>query len=88
MKSTCGKNHKVADFIEKKHPVKIHTGRSIAQFNDICLIHFRNILKSRQKQAFLDYYFSKRPLVSQGEGESDSKKQRREESYGNERLKN
>ena len=40
---------KVTDFIKKKHPEKVHTGRITAQFNDICLTHFRNILKSRQK---------------------------------------
>ena len=44
---------------------KIHTGRLLAQFDDIFLIHFKNILKSRQKQSFLDRYFSKRPLLNQ-----------------------
>ena len=79
IKEMLSSYHKVAEFIEKKHPEKVHTGRLLAQFNDICLSHFRNILKSRQKQSSLDRYFSKRPLVSQGESQSDPKKQRREE---------
>ena len=38
--------HKMGEFIEKKHPKKVYTG-CLAQFNNIFLNHFRNILKSR-----------------------------------------
>ena len=76
---------KVADFIEKKHPEKVHTGRLVAQFNDICVSHFRNIVKSRQKQTSLDRYF-KRPRVtdSEEEGESDPKKRKTDDESSDE----
>ena len=75
--------HKVAKFIESKYPKKIHTNHLLEQFNDICLSHFRNILKRRQKQTSMDCYFSRRPLISQGEGHCDVKKQRRKDTDEN-----
>ena len=85
IKDMLASYHKVAEFIEKKHPEKVHTGRIVAQFNDICVSHFRNIVKSRQKQTSLDCYF-KRPHVieSEGEDESDPKKQKRDEEESDE----
>ena len=53
-----GKWQEVSDFVEKRHPEKMSTGRASALFNDTCLIFFRNILKKRQKQTSLDRYFS------------------------------
>ena len=50
------------------------TNRAAAHFDDICLTHFRNILKIRQKQSLLDHYFTKRTLKETGEGESEPKK--------------
>ncbi|XP_066240889.1 tigger transposable element-derived protein 1-like isoform X1 [Saccopteryx leptura] len=52
---------KLSNFIEKKHPEKVSTGRASALFNDICLSHFRNILKGRQKQTSLDRFLFKSP---------------------------
>lgn len=48
---------KVTDFVEKNHPEKVHTNRAAAQYNDTCLTHFRNILKSRQRQTSQDHFF-------------------------------
>ena len=53
-----GKWQEVSDFVEKRHPEKMSTGRASALFNDTCLTFFRNILKKRQKQTSLDRYFS------------------------------
>ena len=71
-----GYYEKVTDFIEKKSPEKVHTGRITAQFNDICLTQFRNILKSREKQSSLDRFFKKRHLSSDSEGGSGEKKRK------------
>ena len=63
IKDVLAKWQEVSDFVEKKHPEKVSTGRASALFNDTCLMHFRNILKGRQKQTSLDKFF-KRPLAS------------------------
>ena len=52
IKEMLSSYHKVAEFIKKKHSEKVHTGRLHGQFDDICLSHLRNILKSRQKKVF------------------------------------
>ena len=69
----------MAEFIKKETLRKGYTSHLLEQFNDICPSHFRNMLKCRQKQISWEHYLSKRPLVSQSEGQSDPKKQRREE---------
>ena len=55
----------VSQFVEKKHPEKVSTGRAAVLYNDTCLTHFRNIVKGRQKQASIQKYFR---------GESDAKR--------------
>ncbi|CAI5670507.1 unnamed protein product [Oreochromis niloticus] len=60
---------KVADFVERNHPEKNFTTRAIEHFSDVCLSHFRSILKSRQRQTSLDRFFTKRPATSQPSGE-------------------
>ncbi|GIY60997.1 tigger transposable element-derived protein 1 [Caerostris darwini] len=57
-----------SQFVEKKHPEKVATGRASDLFNDTCLTHFRNILRGRKKQTSLDMFFSKRPT---GESEEN-----------------
>ena len=52
--------YKLKEFIELKHPEKVYTARIMGQFQDICLSHFRNVLLSRQKQASINRYFTKR----------------------------
>ncbi|XP_035210185.1 tigger transposable element-derived protein 1-like [Stegodyphus dumicola] len=61
-------------FIEKKHPEKMRTARAMDNVNDICMSHFRNILRSLQKQASLDRYFSKRSAPESEEASVSSKK--------------
>ncbi|XP_035209765.1 tigger transposable element-derived protein 1-like [Stegodyphus dumicola] len=65
-------------FIETKHPEKMRTARAMDNVNDICMSHFRNILRSRQKQASLDRYFSKRNAPESEEASVSSKKTRKE----------
>ncbi|XP_070584367.1 tigger transposable element-derived protein 1-like [Erythrolamprus reginae] len=55
----------VVSFVEKNHPEKVATSRSAALFNDTSLTHFRNILKSRQKQMSLDKFLTKRAAPSE-----------------------
>ncbi|UYV73205.1 hypothetical protein LAZ67_10002174 [Cordylochernes scorpioides] len=45
---------RVSQFVEKKNPEKVATGRASDLFNDTCLTHFRNILRGRKKQTSLD----------------------------------
>lgn len=73
-------------FIEKKHPEKVLTGRLMDSVNDRCMSHFRNILRSRQKQASLDRYFSKRKVSESKDDKSDSSKKARKESEDEEVL--
>ena len=82
IKEVLAAYHFVTDFIEKKHPEKVYTSRIMDSFNDTCLSYFRRIVKSRQKQASLDQYFSKRPTETGTE--TDSKKPRTEsdETFG------
>ena len=59
IKRILGCHQEVVDFVEKHHPQKLQVCRAASQFDTICLTHFRNILKSRTKQASLDKYFTK-----------------------------
>ena len=68
-----GYYEKVTDFIEKSHHDKVHTDHITTQFNDICLTHFRNTLKSREKQSSLDTFFKKWHLSSDSEGGNEEK---------------
>uniref|UniRef100_UPI00358F0D9F tigger transposable element-derived protein 1-like isoform X2 n=1 Tax=Myxine glutinosa TaxID=7769 RepID=UPI00358F0D9F len=61
IKEMLGMWEKISEFIEKKHPEKVATGRALALCNDTCLTHFRNILKGRKKQTSLDRFLLKRP---------------------------
>ncbi|UYV76721.1 hypothetical protein LAZ67_14001873 [Cordylochernes scorpioides] len=61
IKEILGMWERVSQFVEKKHPEKVATGRASDLFNDTCLTHFRNILRGRKKQTSLDMFFSKRP---------------------------
>ena len=40
---------KVSQFVEKKHPENVASGRASELYNDTCLTHFCNILKGRNK---------------------------------------
>ncbi|GFT57167.1 uncharacterized protein NPIL_221721 [Nephila pilipes] len=68
IKEILGMWERVSQFVEKKHPEKVPTGRASDLFNDTCLTHFRNILRGRKKQTSLDMFFSKRPT---GESEKN-----------------
>ncbi|GFU37032.1 tigger transposable element-derived protein 1 [Nephila pilipes] len=61
IKEILGMWERVSQFVEKKHPEKVATGRASDLFNDTCLTHFWNILRGRKKQTSLDMFFSKRP---------------------------
>ncbi|GFS79358.1 uncharacterized protein NPIL_67731 [Nephila pilipes] len=61
IKEILGMWERVSQFVEKKHPEKVTTGRASDLFNDTCLTHFRNILRGRKKQTSLDMFSSKRP---------------------------
>ncbi|XP_059540726.1 uncharacterized protein LOC132228401 [Myotis daubentonii] len=62
IKEMLGMWEKLSDFIQKKHPEKIATGRAMELFIDTCLTHFRNILKGKMKQISLDRFLSKTPV--------------------------
>ena len=64
---------KVLDFVVKKHPEKVATGRALVLCNDTYLTHVRNIVKKRQKQTSLDKYFLKRPSVDTEESVAKAK---------------
>ena len=57
IKEILGMGERFAQFVEKKHPEKVATGRASELFNDTCLTHFRSILKGRKKQTTLDSFF-------------------------------
>ena len=59
MKRILGCYQQVVEFVEKHHPQKLQVCRMTAQFDSVCLTHFRNILKSRTKQTSLDQFFSR-----------------------------
>ena len=46
----------VSEFVERFHPDKGTTRRATALFNDHCLAHFCQMLKSRQRQLSLDQF--------------------------------
>ncbi|XP_067930250.1 tigger transposable element-derived protein 1-like [Watersipora subatra] len=65
-------------FIEKNHPEKIHTSRLMDSVNNICMSHFRNILRSCQEQTTLDRYFFKRKVSKSADDKSKSSKKAKE----------
>ena len=77
IRDILGKWQDVSDFVEKRHPEKLFTGRASASFNDTCLTFFRNILKRRQKQTSLDRYFVKASVSAKTE-EREAKRARHE----------
>ena len=52
----CAKWGEVQSFVERYHPDKAVTSRSINTFNDNAMCHFRSILKRRKKQITLDNF--------------------------------
>ena len=56
IKEILGMWERVSQFVEKKHPEKVATGRASELFNDTCLTHFRSILKGRKKQTSWDSF--------------------------------
>ncbi|XP_039624723.1 tigger transposable element-derived protein 1-like [Polypterus senegalus] len=68
IKEMLGMWEKLSDFIQKKHPEKVSTGRATALFNDTCMMHFRNILQGRMKHSSLDRFFSKTSADESEEG--------------------
>ena len=72
---------KISEFIEKKHPEKVATGRALALCNDTCLTHFRKIMKGRKKQTTMNRFLLKRPAVQSQK--SVSKKQKINEKDAN-----
>lgn len=76
IKRILGCHQQVVEFVEKHHPQKLQVCRMTAQFDSVCLTHFRNILKSRTKQTSLDQFFSRsvKRSTDESESESDSKK--------------
>ena len=57
IKEILGMWERVSQFVKKKHPEKVATGRASELFDDTCLTHFRSILKGRKKQTSLDSFF-------------------------------
>lgn len=74
IKEILGKFHEISEFIGKNHPEKVFTNRAISNFDDVCLTHFRKIVKSRQKQTSLDQFFTKRKPTAAAESEPEQKK--------------
>ncbi|UYV78234.1 hypothetical protein LAZ67_16000605 [Cordylochernes scorpioides] len=74
IKEILGMWERVSQFVEKKQPEKVATGRASDLFNDTCLTHFRNILRGRKKQTSLDIFFSKRPTGEARKREKCSEK--------------
>ena len=58
IKEILGMWERVSQFVEKKHPEKVATGRASELFNDTCLTHFRSILKGRKIQTSLDSFLN------------------------------
>ncbi|GBM38515.1 Tigger transposable element-derived protein 1 [Araneus ventricosus] len=56
IKEILGMWERVSQFVGKKHPEKVATGRASELFNDTCLTHFRSILQGRKKQTSLDSF--------------------------------
>ena len=74
IKDILQKFYEVSEFVEKNHPEKVFTNRAIAHYDDVCLAHFRKIVKSRQKQTTLDRFFTKRQAKTTAESEPEPKK--------------
>ena len=74
--------HNVVDYVEKNHPEKVMTSRVIAHFDDVCMTHFRNIVKSRQRQSSLDRFFKKREAPATAESEPEPKQAKSSEAGG------
>ena len=81
IKEMLGMWEKLSEFIEKKHPEKVATGRASALFNDTCLTHFRNILKGRKKQTSLDRFLLKRPARESEESVAKKAKTSEEKNH-------
>ena len=80
IKEILGMWERVSQFVEKKHPEKVATGRASELFNDTCLTHFRNILKGRKKQTSLDRFFFKQPAGESEESVAKKAKTSEEKS--------
>ena len=88
IKEVLGKYQDVVDFIDKYHPKKLQVCRVVSQFDDVCLTHFRNILKSRTKQLSIDDFFKKTAKRTRDEEDvSDSKKTAKSEAKESETKK-
>ncbi|XP_039618118.1 tigger transposable element-derived protein 1-like [Polypterus senegalus] len=75
IKEVLGMWEKVTSFTERKHPEKVATSRSAANYDDTCLAHFRKLLKSRQKQTSLHrYLYTKTETAISESAESAAKK--------------
>ncbi len=61
IKEMLGMWERLSEFIERKHPEKVATGRAPVLYNDTCLTHFRNILKGGMKQNSMDRFLLKCP---------------------------
>ena len=60
IKQMCSKWAKSQNFVELQHPDKTAATRVINDFNDTIMNHFRKVLKRRQKQVSLDWYFKRK----------------------------
>ncbi|XP_068180499.1 tigger transposable element-derived protein 1-like isoform X2 [Antennarius striatus] len=74
IKAILEKFHEVSEFVEKNHPEQVFTSRAIAHYDNVCLGHFRRIVKSRQKQTSLDQSFTKRQAKTTSEREHKPKR--------------
>ncbi|GBO43886.1 Tigger transposable element-derived protein 1 [Araneus ventricosus] len=73
IKEILGMWERVSQFVEKKHPQKVATGRASELFNDTCLTHFRSILQGRKKQTSLDSFFNPAKKAKTSEEKSSDK---------------
>ena len=80
IKEILGMRERVSQFVEKKHPGKVATGRALELFNDTCLTRVCNTLKGRKKQTSLDRLFLKRPADESGESVAKKAKTSKEKS--------
>ena len=78
MKEMLSMWEKIREFIEKNHPEKVATLRAAHLFNEMCLTHFRKILKGRStKQTSLERFLIKRPLRDESDTSRTTVKKRR-----------
>nr|XP_053642646.1 tigger transposable element-derived protein 2-like [Cherax quadricarinatus] len=69
---------KMESFMEKNHPNKVVASHIGNMYSDKVLGHFREVLKSRQKQSSLHSYFARQDSIDSQGGPSGIKKQRRQ----------